>query len=104
MLLHVPKLESHNIPLREIIKHQLGKLEARSLWRRVLVVVKAWAERTGNAQYWTAGELGQMLKACRFDVLSVDQGPPTVIVARKPITDYSAGEPVSGANQAIEIR
>ena len=104
VLLHVPKPESHNIPLREIIKHRLGKLEARSLWKRVLVVVKAWAERTGNARYWTAGELEQMLKACQFDVLSVDHGPPIVIVAGKPITDHNAGEPVSGANQAIEIR
>jgi ubiquinone/menaquinone biosynthesis C-methylase UbiE len=104
VLLHVPKPESHDLPLREIIKHRVGSFAARSLWKTALVVVKAWAERTGNARYWTAGELEQMLKACQFDVLSVDHGPPIVIMAGKPITGHNTGESVSGANQATGIR
>jgi ubiquinone/menaquinone biosynthesis C-methylase UbiE len=90
VLLHIPKPESHNLPLRETIKYRVGNLEARSLRKMVLIAAKAWAERMGNTRYWTAGELQQMLKGCHFDVLSVDLGPPIAIVAERPMAVHNA--------------
>lgn len=90
VLLHVPRPESHNLPLRATIRYRVGNLEARSLWKMALTAVKAWAERQDDTWYWTAGELQQMLQVCRFDVLSVDQGPPIVTVAERPLAILNA--------------
>lgn len=83
VLLHVPKLKSHNRPLRETIKYRIDGLGTRSRWKKALIAAKAWAERTGNARYWTVGELRQMLETCQFDMLFADPGPPIVIVAER---------------------
>ncbi len=50
------------------------------------MAAKTWAERSGNTRYWTVAELQEMLEASRFDVLSVDLGPPIIIVAQKTQT------------------
>jgi ubiquinone/menaquinone biosynthesis C-methylase UbiE len=90
VLLHVPKPESHNLPLREVVRHRIGSPGASSLWQVALIVLKAWAERTGSARYWNSEELQQMLQACQFDVRSVEDGPPIVVVAGKPMVVHHA--------------
>jgi ubiquinone/menaquinone biosynthesis C-methylase UbiE len=82
-LLHVPQSDSYNLPLREAIRHRIQDLEMKTLWRVALVATKVWAERTGSTRFWTAEALQEMLKSSHFRVLSVDQGPPIVIVARR---------------------
>jgi ubiquinone/menaquinone biosynthesis C-methylase UbiE len=84
VLLHVPKPESHHRPLREVIRYRIGGLATGSLWKKALVAAKAWAERRRAARYWTVAELEQMLATSRFETLSVDPGPPILIVAERP--------------------
>jgi ubiquinone/menaquinone biosynthesis C-methylase UbiE len=82
-LLHVPRPESHALPLRQAIQQRLRDLGVRTPWKAALVAAKTWAERSGNTRYWTAAELQDMLKASRFDVRSIDHGPPIITVAEK---------------------
>lgn len=83
LLLHVPRPASHDLPLREVLQRRAERLGVRALWRLPLVAAKAWAERSGTTRYWTGRELQDMLAAGQFEVLSVDSGPPIVIVAEK---------------------
>lgn len=84
VLLHVPKPKSHEMPLRHEIRRRIDHLETKTLWKMALVTAKCWAERTGGTRYWTATELREMLQANRYHVLSVDDGPPLIVVAEKP--------------------
>jgi ubiquinone/menaquinone biosynthesis C-methylase UbiE len=81
--LHVPKTASHRLPLREAIKYRLDSVDDRTPLRVALVAVKTWAERTRVAKHWTPQELRELLQASKFRVLSIDHGPPIVIVAGK---------------------
>jgi ubiquinone/menaquinone biosynthesis C-methylase UbiE len=83
VLLHVPRPDSYNMPLREAIMHRIQDLDKKTLWRVALVATKVWGERTGGTRFWTTEALQDMLQRSRFRVLSVDQGPPIVVVASK---------------------
>jgi ubiquinone/menaquinone biosynthesis C-methylase UbiE len=83
LLLHVPRPDSHDLPLRQAISARTRELENRTLWRVGLVAAKVWAERAGKPRYWTVPELQEMLRAARFKVQSVNPGPPIVMVAEK---------------------
>ena len=90
VVLHVPRSDSCNLPLREAIRYRIQELEKKTPWRVALVATKVWAERTGGTRFWSAGALQEMLKSSRFKVLSVNQGPPIVIVARKTEAEQNA--------------
>jgi ubiquinone/menaquinone biosynthesis C-methylase UbiE len=83
LLLHVPKPESHSIPVRDVIRYRVAHLQHRSIVKAALIAVKAIAERTTVATYWTADELRAMLQAGGFAIISLDPGPPIVIVAER---------------------
>ena len=83
VLLHVPKPASHHLPLREAIKYRLDGVDHRTPPRVALVAVKTWAERTHVAKHWTPQELRELLQVSKFALLSIDHGPPIVIVAGK---------------------
>ncbi|MFN2289911.1 MAG: class I SAM-dependent methyltransferase [Anaerolineae bacterium] len=85
LLLHVPRPDSHRLPLREIIRHRIGNLEAKSVSKIALIVLKSWAERTNHARYWTLEELGQMLEKSQLEVIRADHGPPIIMIAERPI-------------------
>lgn len=84
VLLHVPRSDSYNLPLREAIRYRIQDLEKKTPRRVALVATKVWAERTGSTRFWTADALQEMLKSSQYRVLSVNPGPPIVIVAGKP--------------------
>jgi ubiquinone/menaquinone biosynthesis C-methylase UbiE len=90
VLLHVPRPDSYNLPLREAIRYRIQELEERTPWRVALVAAKAWAERTGSTRFWTAEALQEMLESRQFRALSVNQGPPIVIVARRTDAEQNA--------------
>lgn len=83
VLLHAPRPASHDLPLWQDIKRRVRNLEARTPAKIALVAAKACAERGGNTRYWTVSELREMVRASRFAVLSVDHGPPIVMVGEK---------------------
>lgn len=83
VLLHVPQSDSHCLPFREAVRHRIQNLEKRTVWRVALIAAKVRAERTSSVRYWTAAELQEIFETSQFNVLSVDQGPPIVIVAEK---------------------
>ena len=83
VLLHVPRPDSYNLPLHEAVLQRIQDLEKKTPWRVALVATKVWAERTGSTRFWTAEALQEMLKSSQFRMLSVNQGPPIVIVARR---------------------
>lgn len=83
VLLHVPRPDSHNLPLREAVKLRTRVLEKRTLSKVGLSAAKVWGERAGKTRYWTVSELQDMLSTGRFHVHSVNHGPPIVIVAEK---------------------
>lgn len=83
VLLHVPKPESHELPLRDVIKHRVTNLDNRTPLKVVLVAAKSWAERTERVRYWTSVELQEMFRTSKYNVLSVDHGPPIIVVAEK---------------------
>jgi ubiquinone/menaquinone biosynthesis C-methylase UbiE len=83
VLLHVPRSDSYNLPLHEAVLQRIQDLEKKTPWRVALVATKVWAERTGSTRFWTAEALQEMLKSSQFRMLSVNQGPPIVIVARR---------------------
>jgi ubiquinone/menaquinone biosynthesis C-methylase UbiE len=83
VLLHVPRPDSYNLPLREAVRQRMQDLEKKRPWSVALVAAKAWAERTGSTRFWTAEALQEMLNNSHFGVLSVNAGPPIVIVARR---------------------
>jgi ubiquinone/menaquinone biosynthesis C-methylase UbiE len=64
VLLHVPRPDSHNLPLREAIRVR--------------------------TRYWTVPELRDMLRAGRFSVRSVKLGPPIVLMAEKEMAKHKA--------------
>jgi SAM-dependent methyltransferase len=90
VLLHVPRPDSHNLPLREAIRVRTRVLEGRTLWKVGLTAAKVWAERSGKARYWTVPELRDMLRAGRFSVRSVKLGPPIVLMAEKEMAKHKA--------------
>lgn len=87
VLLHVPRPSSHDLPLREAIGHRVRGLEKARPWRVALIALKTWAERTGSTRFWTVEELWAMLESCEFEVLTVTQGPPIVLVASRMETE-----------------
>ena len=90
VLLHVPRPRFHDLPLREAIRSRIQELEKQTPWRVALVAIKAWAERTGSTRFWTAEALQDMLDAAKFRVLSMDQGPPILIVASRKDAEQDA--------------
>jgi ubiquinone/menaquinone biosynthesis C-methylase UbiE len=92
VLLHVPRADSHNLPLREAIKYRIRDLGKKTPWRVALVATKVWAERTGSTRFWTVEALQELLRRSHFSVLSVNQGPPVVIVARRTDAQQNAAE------------
>lgn len=90
VLLHVPQPDSYNLPLREAMMHRIQDLDKKTLWRVALVATKVWAERTGSTRFWTTAALQEMLETSQFGVLSVNQGPPIVIVARRIAAEPNA--------------
>jgi ubiquinone/menaquinone biosynthesis C-methylase UbiE len=89
VLLHVPQSQSRERSAQESIAIRRRGLEARPIWKTVLIAIKAWAEHSSNLWYWSVAELQQLLMGCHFENLSVDPGPPILIVAQKP-ADNSA--------------
>jgi ubiquinone/menaquinone biosynthesis C-methylase UbiE len=83
LLLHVPRPQSLAYPLREVIRHRVAHLQNKSIGKAALVAAKAIAERTTAATYWTSGEVAQMLRAAGFDVVSLDEGPPIIVIAER---------------------
>lgn len=83
VLLHVPRPDYYDLPLGEAIRYRLQDFESKTPWRVVLVASKTWAERAGGTRFWTAEALCAMLVDSQFDLLTVEQGPPIVIVARR---------------------
>ncbi len=90
VLLHVPRPDSYNLPVREAIMHRIQDLDKKTPWRVALVATKVWAERTGSTRFWTAETLQEMLETSQFGLLSVNQGPPIVIVARRIAAEQNA--------------
>jgi len=82
VLLHVP--QSHERSARETIAFRRRGLEARPIWKTILIAVKSWAEHASSIWYWSATELQQLLVECHFESLSLDPGPPILIVAQRP--------------------
>ena len=82
-LLHVPKPNYQDWSLRSVIKHRIEHSTSLRLTDKALIAVKAWAERSGKARYWTVDELGSMVAAAGFDVFAVEAEPVIVIQARK---------------------
>jgi ubiquinone/menaquinone biosynthesis C-methylase UbiE len=83
VLVHVPRPNSCDLPLWDAIRQRTRGLERKTLWRVFLIVAKTWAERVGSTRFWTAEALRAMLVSSRFELQTVDEGPPIVIVARK---------------------
>ena len=48
-----------------------------------LIAAKTWAERTGSTRFWTADALRAMLASSQFEMLTVSDGPPIVMVVSK---------------------
>jgi ubiquinone/menaquinone biosynthesis C-methylase UbiE len=83
LLLHVPRPQSHSIPVQEVIRYRVAHLQHRSIAKAALIALKAIAERTVVAAYWTADELRTMLVAGGFTIVSLDPGPPIVVIAER---------------------
>jgi len=99
VVLHVPRSESCNLPLREAIRYRIQDLEKKTQWRVALVATKVWAEWTGGTRFWSAEALQEILKSSRFKVLSVNQGRSVVIVARKTEAEQNATEQLAEAGR-----
>lgn len=99
VLLHVPRSDSYNLPLREAIGYRIQDLEKKTPWRVALVATKVWAERTGSTRFWTAEALQEMIRNSQFRVLSVNQGPPIVIVATRPDAEQNAAQQLAEAGR-----
>jgi ubiquinone/menaquinone biosynthesis C-methylase UbiE len=83
LLLHVPRPQSQNAPVRDVIRYRSAHLQHKSIGRTALIAAKVIAERTTAATYWTADELRSMLHAGGFDIVSFDDGPPIVVIAER---------------------
>jgi ubiquinone/menaquinone biosynthesis C-methylase UbiE len=83
LLLHVPRPQSLNAPVRDVIRYRIAHLQHRSIGKAALIAAKVIAERTSVATYWTAEELRAMLHAAGFDVVSRDEGPPIMLIAER---------------------
>jgi ubiquinone/menaquinone biosynthesis C-methylase UbiE len=83
LLLHVPRPQSQTAPMRDVIRYRVAHLQHKSIAKATLVAAKVIAERTTVATYWTADELRAMLRAGGFAIVSLDPGPPIVIVAER---------------------
>jgi ubiquinone/menaquinone biosynthesis C-methylase UbiE len=83
LLLHVPRPQSLALPMRDVIRYRVAHLQHKSIVRAALVAAKVFAERTMVATYWTADELRAMLQAGGFRTISLDPGPPILIVAER---------------------
>jgi len=84
VLLHVPQSQSRERSARETIAFRRRGLEARPIWKTILIAVKSWAEHASSIWYWSATELQHLLVECHFESLSLDPGPPILIVAQRP--------------------
>lgn len=84
VLLHVPRSQAHERSAQETIAFRRRGLEARPIWKTVLIAIKAWSEHASNIWYWSVAELQQLLMGCHFENLALDPGPPILIVAQKP--------------------
>ena len=71
------------LPARDVIRYRVAHLQRKSIGKAALVAAKVIAERTTVATYWTADELRAMLQAGGFAIVSLDPGPPIVIVAER---------------------
>lgn len=83
VLLHVPRPDSHDLPWYRAIGRRVQALERKTPWRVALIAAKTWAERTGSTRFWTVEELRAILESSHFEVLSVSEGPPIVMVASR---------------------
>jgi ubiquinone/menaquinone biosynthesis C-methylase UbiE len=71
------------LPLQDVIRRRITNLSNKTLFRMAMVVVKSCAERTKLARYWTPAELREMLQINKYKVLTLDHGPPIIVVAEK---------------------
>jgi ubiquinone/menaquinone biosynthesis C-methylase UbiE len=83
LLLHVPRPQSQTAPMRHVIRYRVDHLQHKSIGKAALVAAKVVAERSTVATYWTADELRAMLQINGFRTISLDPGPPIVIVAER---------------------
>ncbi len=83
LLLHVPRPQSHMAPVRNVIRSRVAHLQRRSIGKATLIAAKVIAERTTVATYSTADELRAMLQINGFRTISLDPGPPILIVAER---------------------
>lgn len=84
VLLHIPQAQSRERSAQETITFRRRGLEARPIWKTVLIAIKSWAEHASSIWYWSGAELQQLLAECHFESLSLDPGPPILIVAQRP--------------------
>jgi hypothetical protein len=83
LLVHYPRPVLHALPLRDEVKARLGPRGRGSPARALLVTPKIWAERQRVTRCGSPDELCSMLGSCGYPVLTVDPGPPIVIVAER---------------------
>jgi hypothetical protein len=69
--------------MRRGCRYRVSHLQRRSIGRAALIAAKVIAERTIVATYWTTDELRAKLQANGFAIISLDPGPPIVIVAER---------------------
>ena len=81
ILLHIPRPEWHKLPFISGMRRHLRNSNSKSPLRIILVLLKGWAERTGQAQYWTTTELVSLIETSGFKVFYLDAGPPILISA-----------------------
>jgi SAM-dependent methyltransferase len=87
VITHTPRSPLHDLPLRDHIRVRLASLDTRTPWGVALVAAKVWAERAGAVRSWTSAELRGLVQGGGLDLLACDDGPPIVVVARKPPAD-----------------
>ena len=82
-LLHVPKPDSHDRPLREVINYRIRHYDQVNLAEKLMIATKAWGDRTSKTRYWTVDEVKTMLKEAGFAVFAAPSEPVIMVHARK---------------------